>query len=45
MLHVLNVGSHGWDVRVTSRNGKRNHIPGFVSQQEAERWIEGKGPA
>ena len=35
----------GWYVRVTWPNGKRDHIPGFVSQQEAQRWIEGKAPA
>jgi len=35
----------GWYVRVAWPNGKRDHIPGFVSQQEAERWIEGKAPA
>jgi len=26
-------------------NGKRDHIPGFITQQEAQRWIEGKAPA
>jgi hypothetical protein len=31
----------GWYVRVAS-HGKCNHIPGFVSQQEATRWIETK---
>jgi len=35
----------GWYVRVAWPNGKRDHIPGFVSQQEAHRWIEGKAPA
>jgi len=35
----------GWYVRVAWPNGKRDHIPGFVSQQEAQRWIEGKAPA
>jgi len=35
----------GWYVRVAWPNGKRDHIPGFVSQQEAERWIDGKAPA
>src|ERR1700674_3484836 len=25
-------------------NGKRDHIPGFVSQREAQRWIEEKSP-
>jgi hypothetical protein len=32
----------GWYVRVTWLNGKRDHIPGFVSKQEAQRWIEEK---
>ena len=31
----------GWYGRVTS-HGKCNHIPGFVSQGEAMRWIETK---
>jgi hypothetical protein len=35
----------GWYVRVAWPNGKRDHIPGFVSQQEAEGWIEGQAPA
>ena len=35
----------GWYVRVAWLNGKRDHIPGFVSQREAQRWIEGKAPA
>ena len=35
----------GWYVRVTWPNGKRHHIPGFVSQLEAQRWIEGKARA
>ena len=34
----------GWYVRVAWPNGKHDHIPGFVSQQEAQRWIEGKAP-
>jgi hypothetical protein len=34
-----------WYVRVAWPNGKHDHIPGFVSQQEAQRWIEGKAPA
>jgi len=25
-------------------HGKRDHIPGFVSQREAQRWIEEKAP-
>jgi hypothetical protein len=32
----------GWYVRVAWAHGKRDHIPGFVSQQEALRWIETK---
>jgi hypothetical protein len=35
----------GWYVRVAWPNGKREHVPGFVTQQEAQRWIEGKAPA
>ena len=35
----------GWYVRVAWPNGKRDHVPGFVTQQEAQRWIEGKAPA
>jgi hypothetical protein len=35
----------GWYVRVAWPNGKRDHIPGFVSQREAQRWIEGKAAA
>jgi hypothetical protein len=35
----------GWYVRVAWPNGKHDHIPGFVSQQEAQRWIERKAPA
>jgi hypothetical protein len=35
----------GWYVRIAWRNGRRDHIPGFVSQQEAQRWIEGKAAA
>jgi hypothetical protein len=34
----------GWYVRVAWRHGKREHIPGFVSQREAQRWIEEKAP-
>jgi hypothetical protein len=34
----------GWYVRVAWPNGKRDHIPGFVTQQEAQRWIEVKAP-
>jgi hypothetical protein len=35
----------GWYVRVAWPNGKRDHIPGFVTQREAQRWIEVKAPA
>jgi hypothetical protein len=35
----------GWYVRVAWLNGKRDHIPGFVSQREAQRWIEEKAPS
>ena len=28
----------GWYVRVAWHNGKREHIPGFVSQREAQRF-------
>ncbi len=32
----------GWYVRVAWLNGKREHIPGFASKHEAQRWIEEK---
>jgi hypothetical protein len=32
----------GWYVRVVWSHGKRDHIPGFVTQEEALRWIETK---
>ena len=35
----------GWYVRGAWAHGKRDHIPGFVSEQEAQRWIEVKAPA
>jgi len=35
----------GWYVRVIWPHGKREHIPGFVSQREAVRWIEEKAKA
>ena len=35
----------GWYVRVVWPNGKRDHIPGFVTQKEAQRWIEGNASA
>jgi hypothetical protein len=31
----------GWYVRVAWPNGKREHVPGFVTQQEAQRWVDG----
>jgi hypothetical protein len=34
--------ARGWYVRVAWPNGKHDHIPGFVTQQEAQRWIEVK---
>ena len=37
--------ARGWYVRVAWPNGKRDHIPGFVTQQEAQRWIEAKATA
>jgi hypothetical protein len=33
--HLASVS--GWYVRVAWSNGKRDHIPGFVSQREAQR--------
>jgi hypothetical protein len=35
--------AHGWYFRVAWPNGKRDHVPGFITQQEAQRWIEIKG--
>src|SRR6516225_5052129 len=32
----------GWYVRVAWPNGKTEHVPGFVTKQEAQRWIEDK---
>jgi hypothetical protein len=32
----------GWYVRVAWPDGKRDHIPGFITQQEAQRWIDVK---
>jgi hypothetical protein len=32
----------GWYVRVAWAHGRRDHIPGFISEQEAQRWIETK---
>ena len=34
----------GWYVRVAWLNGKREHIPGFASKQEAQHWINEKAP-
>jgi hypothetical protein len=34
--------ARGWYVRVAWPNGKHDHIPGFVTQREAQRWIEVK---
>jgi hypothetical protein len=33
-----------WYVRVAWLNGRRVHIPGFVSKRAAQRWIEEKAP-
>jgi len=35
----------GWYVRVAWPNGRRAHIPGFVTQHEAQQWIDQKGEA
>ena len=35
----------GWYVRVAWRHSNSDHIPGFVTQREAVRWIEEKAPA
>jgi hypothetical protein len=35
----------GWYVRVAWPNGRCDHIPGFVTQSEALRWIDQKGEA
>jgi hypothetical protein len=35
----------GWYVRVVWPQGKREHVPGFVSQREAVRWIEERAKA
>lgn len=35
----------GWYVRAAWPNGRRDHIPGFISEDEALRWIEQKGGA
>jgi hypothetical protein len=36
--------ARGWYVRVAWPDGRRDHIPGFVTQQEAQRCIEVKAP-
>jgi hypothetical protein len=36
--------ARGWYVRVAWPNGKRDHVSGFITQQEAQRWIEIKAP-
>jgi hypothetical protein len=35
----------GWYVRVAWPDGKREHIPGFITRREAQRWIDVKAPA
>jgi hypothetical protein len=35
----------GWYVRVIWPYGKLEHVPGFVSKQEAMRWIQEKAKA
>jgi hypothetical protein len=35
----------GWYVRVAWPDGRHNHVPGFVTQEEALRWIEQKAEA
>jgi hypothetical protein len=35
----------GWYVRVVWPHGRREHIPGFISQREAVCWIEQKAKA
>jgi hypothetical protein len=35
----------GWYVRVTWPDGRRDHVPGFVNEDEALRWIEQKAEA
>jgi hypothetical protein len=36
------LSASGWYVRVAWPHGRRDHIPGFVSEREARRWIEEK---
>jgi hypothetical protein len=35
----------GWYVRVAWPDGRHDHVPGFVTQDEALRWIERKAEA
>ena len=35
----------GWYVRIAWPNGRHEHIPGFVNQDEALRWIQQKAQA
>jgi hypothetical protein len=35
----------GWYVRVAWPDGRHDHVPGFVTQDEALRWIEQKAEA
>jgi hypothetical protein len=35
----------GWYVRIAWPNGRHEHIPGFVTQDEALRWIQQKAQA
>lgn len=39
------MSASGWYVRVAWPNGKRDHIPGFASKEEAQRWIKEKATA
>jgi hypothetical protein len=35
----------GWYVRIAWPNGRHEHVPGFVTREEALRWIEEKAEA
>jgi hypothetical protein len=35
----------GWYVRIALPNGRHQHVPGFVTREEALRWIEEKAEA
>ena len=35
----------GWYVRVTWRYGQEEHVGGFVSERDAQKWIEEKSKA